>query len=208
MPSVDAFGEDVTVFRELGNTADQREWLRVLPGLVRRLEAAWDVQTGRPFVGGSSSWAAPATLADGTPVVLKVAWPHREAKGESIGLRLWGGQGAPVLYAADGDAYAVLMERCVPGRPLALSALAPEDGLIAAAAVLRKLWITPPAGHGLERLGEVCAEWAVTIRDRQKTFRPPFDPGLVALTCVRLRATRRGWISPHQRVSGGGWFRC
>ena len=83
----------MTVFRRLGGTADERAWLGALPDRVRRLEQMWRVQTGRPYEGGSSSWVAPGTTTDGTPVVLKVVWPHREARGESIGLRLWGGQG-------------------------------------------------------------------------------------------------------------------
>lgn len=180
MPDAAAFGPDVTVFRELGRTGDEREWLSGLADLVGRLEAEWAVVTGRAFEGGSSSWAAPATMADGTSAVLKVAWPHREARGESIGLRLWEGRGAPKLYAAEPTVYAVLMERCHPGRPLSAASMAPEDGFAAAGAVLRQLWITPPPGHGLEALGDVGAEWAALVRDRQSAIRSPFDPGLVA----------------------------
>ncbi|MFZ0214664.1 MAG: aminoglycoside phosphotransferase family protein [Candidatus Dormiibacterota bacterium] len=181
MPTADAFGPDVTVFRRLGRTADERAWLRRLPDLVRRLETRWAVRTGQPYEGGTSSWAAPATMSDGTPAVLKVAWPHREARGESIGLLWWGGEGAPIVYATEPSVYAVLMERCDPGVSLAVADLSPEDGLRAAATVLRKLWVVPPDGHGLERLHDVCAEWAMTVRDRQQALHPPFDPGLVTL---------------------------
>lgn len=188
MPAADAFGPDVTVFRQRDTTAEMRAWLSGLPDLVRRLEARWAVHTGRPYGGGSSSWVAPATSNEGVPMVLKVAWPHREARGESIGLRLWAGQGTPILYAAEPSVYAVLIERCDPGLPLTSPPLSPEDGLTAAATVLRKLWVAPPAGHGLERLGDVCAEWAVGVRDRQRALRPPFDPGLVALGAQLLES--------------------
>lgn len=181
MPTADAFGPDVTVFRQLGATAEGRAWLSGLPDLVHRLETQWEVRTGQPYRGGSSSWAAPATTSDGLPMVLKMAWPHREARGESIALRLWDGQGAPILYAAEPSVYAVLMERCDPGLPLSATGVSPEDSLTAAVAVLRKLWVAPPARHGLEHLGDVCAGWAVSVRDRQRALRPPFDPGLVAL---------------------------
>lgn len=180
MATADAFSPQVTVFRRLGATAEERAWLSALPACVRRPERQWKVQTGRPYVGETSSWAAPGTLPDGTPVVVKVAWPHREARGESIGLRLWDGHGAPILYAAEPNAYAVLMERCVPGLPLSQAVMSPEDRLAAAAAVLRELWVTPPDDHGLERVDQVCAEWAVTVRERQAALRPPFDPELVA----------------------------
>lgn len=110
-----------------------------------------------------------------------MAWPHREARGEGIGLRLCDGHGAPLLYAAEPKVYAVLMERCVPGLLLSRARTSPEDRLAGAAAVLRELWVTPPDDHGLERLEQVCAEWAVTVRERQAALRPPFDPQLVAL---------------------------
>jgi len=180
MPTADACGSNVTVFRRLGDTPDERAWLSGLPDLVRGLETQWAISTTQPYEGGSS-WAAPATMTDGTQAVLKVAWPHREARGESIGLRLWSGQGAPLLYAAEPSIYAVLMEQCDPGLPLDLADLSPEDGLEAAATVLRKLWVDPAGGHGLEHLGDVCAEWAVTVLDRQRVLHPPFDLGLVAL---------------------------
>lgn len=188
MATADAFSPDVTVFRRLGATADERAWLSALPPCIRRLESQWAVQTGRPYPGGTSSWAAPGTLTDGTPVVVKVAWPHREARGECIGLRLWDGHGAPILYADEPSAYAMLMERCVPGLPLAQAVMSPEDGLAAAATVLRELWVSPPDDHGLERLDQVCAEWAVTVRERQAALRPPFDVGLVALGAQLLES--------------------
>jgi streptomycin 6-kinase len=181
MPDPHAFGPHVTVFRRLGGTADERAWLGALPDRVRRLEQMWRVQTGRPYEGGSSSWVAPGTTTDGTPVVLKVVWPHREARGESIGLRLWSGHGAPVLYAAEPSLYALLMERCDPGLPLSQAPMSADEGLRVASGLLRELWLAPPSDHGLEHLADVGAEWAITVRSRQTSFRPPFDPGLVEL---------------------------
>jgi streptomycin 6-kinase len=139
------------------------------------------VETGTPYRDGTCSWAGPATTTDGRPAVLKVVWPHREARGESIGSRLWAGRGAPLLYAAEPGVYAVLIERCEPGLPLSMAPLAADDRLIAAGTVLRQLWITPPDDHGLERVSDVCSEWAVGVRKRQASLAPRFDPGLVAL---------------------------
>ncbi|MGH9046049.1 MAG: aminoglycoside phosphotransferase family protein, partial [Acidimicrobiales bacterium] len=188
MPAVDAFGPEVTVFRLLGKTADERAWLAGLPECVRQLEQKWGVQTDRPYEEGSCSWVAPGTTADGTPVVLKVAWPHREARGESAALQLWCGRGAPILYAAEPSCNAMLMERCDPGTPLSRASLSPEEGLCVAAAMLRALWVVPPKDHGLEHLADVGAEWAVTVRDRQADLRPPFDPGLVELGAHMLES--------------------
>ncbi len=188
MPAADAFDPDVPVFRRLAAAAEGRAWLHALPKLIERLELQWAIDTGHPYLGGSSSWAAPATTAKGTPAVLKVAWPHREARGESIGLRLWDGNGAPRLYAAEPSAYAVLMERCDPGLVLSEATMSPEESLVAAATVLRTLWISPPADHGLERLGDVCEEWSAVVRARQAALHPPFDQALVELGASLLES--------------------
>jgi hypothetical protein len=95
VPAADAFGPELTAFRLFGTTDEGRAWLAGLPECVRHLEEKWGVRTGRPFAGGPCSWVAPGTTADGSPVVLKITWPHREARGESIGLKLWNGRGAP-----------------------------------------------------------------------------------------------------------------
>lgn len=179
MPVPDAFGSETAVFRSLGGTADERAWLDRLPALVTEFERRWKVETSRPYESGSASWTAPAVMADGTPAVLKVGFPHREARGESTGLRLWGGEGAPLLHVAEPDHYAMLIERCDPGQSLAEADLGITAGLTAATQVLRKLWLVPPVGHGLERLEDVCAEWAAGVRERQLALRTGFDPGVV-----------------------------
>jgi streptomycin 6-kinase len=186
-----AFDPRLPVFRSLGGTADGRAWLSALPGIVAELEARWKVETGAPYREGTASWVAPATIADGTAAVLKVGWPHREARGEADALRLWAGRGTPRLYAADRSLYALLIERCEPGLPLALAPLRPEDGLLAAARALRGVWVAPPADHRFERLDEVGPEWSVTVRGRMASLRPPFDPGLVALGAELLETLPR-----------------
>jgi streptomycin 6-kinase len=179
-----AFGPDVMVFRFLGRTAYQRQWLARLPHLVTELEDRWQLRTGMPYPGGSSSWVAPAIRRDGTPAVLKVAWPHRESRGEALALRLWDGVGVPRLLAADAAANAMLLERCEPGTPLRDSSLRADERLDAGAAVLRSLWrdadsLAVDDEAGLERVEDVCAGWAELARDRMRTYGPPFDRGLV-----------------------------
>ena len=49
------------------------------------------------------------------------------------------------------------------------------------AGVLRELWQVPvPEQTGLERLGDVTAEWADLVQERMQRLEPGFDPGLVA----------------------------
>ena len=177
----DAFGPHVPVFGEL--TSDEgRRWLASLPEVVGSLEREWGVRTGTPYTRGTAAWTAPATTAEGEAAVLKVSWPHPEARYEADGLRLWDGAGAVRLLRSDASRWAMLLERCVPGIPLDDLGLTVSDALERAAAVLRQLWSVPvPTDAPFERMGDVTREWAVLVRERMARHRPPFDPGLVAV---------------------------
>ena len=59
---------------------------------------------------------APCTREDGTPAVLKVGWPHMEARDEIDGLLLWDGDPTVRVLEADRELNAMLLERCEPGR--------------------------------------------------------------------------------------------
>jgi streptomycin 6-kinase len=178
-----------TVLRQPGGEA----WLAGLPGLVSELRERWSLRLGAPFHGGSCSWVAPAWLADGAPAVLKVTWPHREAAGEAEGLRLWDGHGAVRLYREDRANYALLVERCEPGVLLSeTQGLDASERLLVGARLLNELWsVPPPARTGLERVGDVTAEWADLLEERMERLKPGFDPGLVAHGARLLRELPR-----------------
>jgi streptomycin 6-kinase len=88
-------------------------WLRDLPALVAGLEHDWAISVGETLHGGSEAFVAQATMADGTPVVLKVLVPRSEdvALYEMTALRLADGEGCARLYRADEDRGAMLIER-------------------------------------------------------------------------------------------------
>ncbi len=104
--------------RNKARVAGAEDWLERLPALVSSLEADWSIAVGRPYEGGSEAFAAEATLADGTPAVLKALVPGagNDPSNEATVLRLVGGDGCPVLYRYDADRGALLMERL--GRPM------------------------------------------------------------------------------------------
>lgn len=187
-PVEDRFPADLPVVDRMGRTASGRAWLARLPGVVRELAERWELRLGAPFHGGSCSWAAPATLPDGTAAVLKVTWPHREADGEGPALRAWGGDGAVRLLRRDVERGALLIERCRPGTELGAAPLPPTERLTLAAGLLRELWAAPAPPDGrLERIDAVCAEWADLVQERMLRLRPDYDPGLVALGADLLR---------------------
>ncbi|NYI07827.1 aminoglycoside phosphotransferase family protein [Allostreptomyces psammosilenae] len=187
--TTELFPADLPVTATVSRTADGRAWLARLPALVDDLRERWSLRLGAPFQGGSCSWVAPARLPDGEPAVLKVSWPHREAVGEAEALRLWDGRGAIRVYRHDPADYALLLERCEPGDTLGDSDhIDASRRLLLGAEVLAELWrAAPPHGTGLERLGDVTAEWADLVEERMERLRPGFDPGLVAHGARLLR---------------------
>ncbi len=126
-----------------GATAAGAAWLGRLPGLVAAAARRWDLQVGEPFDGGTAAWSAPARAFAGDfagrDVVLKVSFPHDEARPEAAALARWGGRGAAALLAADAPSWSLLLRRCVPGVPLSDDPRPDAARLAAGAAALRRV---------------------------------------------------------------------
>jgi len=138
-----------------GENAAGRQWIADLPSTVAELAERWGLELGEPFQpGGQCSWAAPV-VRDGVELVLKVGWPHEEARDEALGLQAWNGAGAVRLLAHDEAANAMLLERLRPGTSGWDLPAAEQDELVAS--MLRRLWIPAPAGF--RALGEMCEQW-------------------------------------------------
>lgn len=192
--------------------AAARAWLDRLPGIVAGLAERWSLQVGPPFPSvGSAAWVAPAGEVDGLPVVLKVSWPHREARSEAAGLRFFDGRGAVRVVRADEDDLALLVERCVPGSDLWTLPL--DEGNEVAAGVLRTLWRPAPPDHGpIEDLALVAREWVEEFRTGPAGYpeRMRAQAGEVA---GELLGTQRNLVVLHGDfnpgnvlASGRGWL--
>jgi streptomycin 6-kinase len=177
-----------TVPRHLAETARSdegvREWIAALPSIVADLAARWSLRVGEPFQpGGQCSWTAPVTGPAGTCLALKVGhrFPGGEERDEAAGLRVWAGNGAVRLQAAAQTplAYALLIERCVPGTPLGQALPEPEQDLVVAA-LLRQLWAQPHAAYPFRPLTQMCAVWAWEFERDYAAAAPAdrIDPGL------------------------------
>jgi streptomycin 6-kinase len=167
-------------------SAEQRRWLADLPAVVADLAGRWSLEVGRPFhPGGHTAWVAPGwPRPDAGPPVppgarrttwrLKVGWRHPESEHEADGLRLWDGRGAVRLFEAErfGTTSALLMERCLPGRPLGSSRPAPERDLVVAR-ILRTLWLQPPADTPIRPLEQMCDAWAAEFEAALPGQAPP-----------------------------------
>ena len=151
-------------------------WLERLPAAVAELADRWRIDVGRPLDhdGGTSSWVAPAELADGTRSILKLGMPHLEGLHELHGLRFWAGDPTVRLLKSDVALNAMLLERCEPGTPL--RTLPEPDQDIVIAGLLRRVWRLPAAPHPFRPLSAMLTHWAGEARGASERWP---DPGLV-----------------------------
>jgi streptomycin 6-kinase len=140
------------------NTPEGTAWLARLPRAIRDLQQRWGLTLGAPFAEEAScSWVAPCRRPDGTAAVLKLGLPHLEATHELDGLRFWAGDPTVLVFEADVELNAMLLERCLPGTPLRRLP-EPEQDLVMAQR-LRRLWRVPPPVHPFQPLSAMIAVW-------------------------------------------------
>jgi streptomycin 6-kinase len=160
------------------------DWLELVPDLLRECADEWTLQLGAPYAQGAAGYAVRAELADRTPAVLKLIYPHREAEHEAAALEAWGGDGAVELLAYDDARRAMLLERCEPGTLLARAD--PDTALDVLVGLLPRLW--KPAGAPFHLLADEVDVWLDEIpRDWERTGRP-CKRALVDQTLELLRA--------------------
>jgi len=98
--------------RSKARAAGAGSWLDELPSLVAKVERDWSLSVGSPFSGGTEAYVAQATLADGTPAVLKLLLPQDgDLSQEVTALRLTNGKGCVRLLRDDETLGALLLER-------------------------------------------------------------------------------------------------
>jgi streptomycin 6-kinase len=156
-------------------------WLAAIPAQIEEIAATWSLELGEPWLrAGHCAWVAPVRDAAGRELILKVGWRHREAEHEADALRLWDGDAAVRCLAAEnhGDTAALLLERCVPGLPLA-SVLAELEQDVVVAKLLRRLSAhRPPAAHPFRALKDMCDDWADEFQVAFEADSRELDPDL------------------------------
>src|SRR3954449_10682351 len=114
------------------------EWLLGVPALLDEVAQSWGLTPGPAYPRGAAGHVVRADLSDGTPAVLKLIYPHREAEQEADALERWDGDGAVRLLSRDDDRNALLLERCEPGTPL--TAAGGDAALDVLIGLLPRLW--------------------------------------------------------------------
>jgi streptomycin 6-kinase len=119
------------------------------------LVARWQLTLGEQFQAGAGGRVYRVTCADGTPAVLKLWHPHREALQEGDALERIDGDGAIRLLDRDDDEHALLLELCEPGAPVStLSLHAAMDVIVG---LLPRIWKN---AHGFHTLVDEIECWA------------------------------------------------
>ena len=124
---------------------DGRRWAADLPRLIDEFASRWGLAVGPPFEL-SYNYAAPATTADGTHVVLRLGCPRPEFDAEFEALRVYDGHGCVRLLAGDPGQGAMLLERLLPGHTL-VTVGDDDQATEIAAGLIAELRQAPPARH-------------------------------------------------------------
>jgi streptomycin 6-kinase len=94
------------------------QWVGRLPDLAAAFLDRWRLRIdGRPM-HGVCALVLPVRTADGASAVLKLTWPHPEARDEHLALSVWAGDGAVRLLDSAPEDYVVLLEGLDAGRDL------------------------------------------------------------------------------------------
>jgi len=160
--------------------------------VVDECVANWQLELGEPYAPGAAGHAVRAELPDGTPAVLKISNPHREAEQEADALERWNGDGAVRLLARDDVRHALLLERCEPGTFLSES----PDALDVLIGLLPRLWKN---ADGFHTLADEAACWAESL-PRECSDRSLLDPALRYIS--ELAPTQGEQVLVHQDLHG------
>lgn len=191
----------------LENSVAGRGWLHQLPRYVQACVNQWSLRVGPPYHQSYVSIVFPVTVADGSPAVLKIQFPHAESEYEAEALRRWNGVGAVQLLAHDPAHYALLIERCDPGNHL--SSIHSDQALEVLTELLPRLWI--PADKPFRSLREESSGWIKQLPESWERAGRSFEKDLldVALEALETLSPSQGeQVLAHQDLHGDNVLRA
>ena len=126
---------------DLARAKGGERWAAGLPATIAALERNWGIAVGARLAGGTSSYVAEATTADGGRAVLKISVPGVGFDRQVRTLQAADGRGYVRVLAADPGRDAALLEPL--GVALDRSGLPPERQLAVLADLLPQAWAVP-----------------------------------------------------------------
>lgn len=146
-------------------------WLDRLPTIIADCAARWSLTVLPSFEDLSYNYVAPAVRQDSTPVILKAGVPHPALRREIAALQHFDGDGMVRLLEVDPEQGVLLLERLLPGTPLA-DLPTDEQVTQVAAGLMRALWKPLPADHPFVTV----AEWAADLDELRAHYDGGYGP--------------------------------
>ena len=96
-----------------------QKWLDNIPELLKTYETKWGLKAKGAFEDLSINYVEKAQTKNGEDVVLKIGFPEdQEFSREVSALEIYNGNGAVKILREDLDNSVLLLEACLPGKPL------------------------------------------------------------------------------------------
>ena len=184
----------------LEGSAQGRRWLASLHDVVEELAGQWSLEVDCPFPDSFVSLVLPARR-NGSDVVLKVQYPHRESTSEAAALALWNGSGAVRLLDHDSTHHALLLERCLPGEKLSQSD--PDVGMEVMVGLLPRLWVQ--ASTAIPSLADEVQRWVTNLPVEFEAAGAPFARSLLdqaIATLIDLASSQGEQVLVNQDMHG------
>lgn len=176
-------------------------WLDDLPDILAGLAADWSISYGRPLDGGNAAYVIEAVMADGRPVIAKLALPagvdgFSAFEQELEALQLAGGDPYAELLRHDLSRGSLLLERL--GAPLASLGWSLARQLAALAGTLARGW-RPVLASQLPT-GAAKAEWLADFVARKWADLGQPCSRAAAEQAVRYAVERAAAFDPERAV--------
>lgn len=169
--------------RRYSGSSPGRAWLASLPGLLAGRLGQWqltvDLEPGHLPWNGHGGLVVPVRQA-GIRAVLKVAYPHDEARVERHALSLWNGHGAVRLLASDAGTCSMLLERLDAGRSLQDVPL--EAAMVVWGGLMRQLTLKPdhrPEWREFSHVAARAEQWSDDLPADWEQLGRPFPRWLL-----------------------------
>lgn len=144
------------------------DWLAGLPQAVERQCVAWGLEVSGPVAYGSNAIVVPVGQ-----FVLRMNPPGPEVEEQVRALRWWDGRGMVLLYDADLDAGAMLLERL--STPLTTRPVDEAVGVLGQ--LMRRLAV--PAPGDARSTSTIVAERSAKLEREWERLDQPFDVGIL-----------------------------
>lgn len=125
-------------------------WLANFEHLITDCEKRWKMNIMQPFEL-SYNFVAPATLEDGTKIVIKLTVPNEEFYSEVAAIKEYNGKGMVALIDCNLEKGVLILEQLIPGDTLA-TIENEEEAVVIASNIMKRLWKSAPKSSSIQKI--------------------------------------------------------